>query len=801
MKNVLTALVVLLVISQSAHSQTRENFTVGGQSAFVITANTPAPGNPWIAYAPAVGGLPDWPSGFDAWMIDQYLGAGIAVAGVYAGDLSGSPAQRLGYTNLYNELVNNRGYAARCVFHARSRGGLLSYNWAADNPGKVAAIGGVFPVTNLLSYPGAGTAAAHYGISVTELTTNDHLYNPIERLLPLFNSGVKIFHIHGDSDGTVPLNLNSQITKDRYDALGGEMTLKVIPGGGHDYSLHWQTDPDLTAFVIAEALAAANTPGPPTLETLTSVVPADDSVDVATFSNLVATFSESIALTGSGSITLKNLSPGGADIPIALPGDVSIAGAVLTINPATDLVGEEEYAVEISSDAIEDLDAITNAYAGLLSTDTPNWSFTTAAPETTDSTVSTLDPADGTIGVPSIDVPVGANLVATFDEDIAIGTGNITIMDLDTPSQIAIPVGDGQVSISGTALTIDPSTPLSPGTNYAIQIDATAIDDLAGNSFAGISDNTTWNFTTQAQAPVVLANPSFEDDDVADSSHISSATGWTVAGAAGVHDFVASWTPQPTVGDQNGWVNGGGSLSQVTSHTITAGTVYTLTVDVGEYVGFSGSLATIRLFGSTSGLGTALSNINGTAELTGIDPANGFYTTDVTVTYTALPSDDPFEGQSLGIALIGESGTQVLFDNVRLDIPPTSSTFAGWISGYDVGGLTDWNDDPDGDNLFNGLEAWFGTHPGEFNAGLADLTTTGSVTTFTHPQNATPPSDLTGYYEWSPNLTNWYASGNGPGGGVTVTFSSDTTNTTTTVTATVSGAPDRVFMRAGVRQE
>jgi S-formylglutathione hydrolase FrmB len=238
MKHILKTLLGLLVLSQFASSQTRDDFTLGGLSAFVIVPDTPAPGNPWIAYAPSISGLPEWHtgSGFETWMFDQYFAEGIAVAGIYSGDLSGSPAQRAGYTLLYDELVGNRGYAPRCVFHVRSRGGLLGYNWAADNPGKVAAIGGIFPVTNLLSYPGAGTAAAHYGISVTELTTNDHLYNPIERLLPLFNSGVKMFHIHGDSDGTVPLNLNSQITKDRYDALGGTMTLKVIPGGGHDYS-------------------------------------------------------------------------------------------------------------------------------------------------------------------------------------------------------------------------------------------------------------------------------------------------------------------------------------------------------------------------------------------------------------------------------------------------------------------------------------------------------------------------------------------------------------------------------------
>ena len=112
----------------------------------------------------------------------------------------------------------------------------------------------------------------------------------------------------------------------------------------------------------------------------------------------------------------------------------------------------------------------------------------------------------------------------------------------------------------------------------------------------------------------------------------------------------------------------------------------------------------------------------------------------------------------------------------------------------------DFDDDSDGDRLANGLESWFGKHPGQWNSGLAIGSTVGLATTFTHPQNATPPNDLTGYYEWSPNLDVWYTSGTGPGGGATVTFSASTSGTTTTVTATASEAVERIFLRAGVMQ-
>ena len=109
--------------------------------------------------------------------------------------------------------------------------------------------------------------------------------------------------------------------------------------------------------------------------------------------------------------------------------------------------------------------------------------------------------------------------------------------------------------------------------------------------------------------------------------------------------------------------------------------------------------------------------------------------------------------------------------------------FAAWIVDPAFGLAVvdqDFDDDSDGDRLANGLESWFGTHPGQWNSGLAIGSTVGLATTFTHPQNATPPNDLTGYYEWSPNLDVWYTSGTGPGGGATVTFSANTSGTTTT---------------------
>lgn len=223
-----------------------------GQRAFVVLPPKSRSGiaQPWVWYAPTLAGLP---AEDENWMFRQFLDAGLAVAGIDVGESFGSPRGRAQFTTLYHELVQHRGFSPRSALLARSRGGLMLYNWAAEHPASVACVAGIYPVCNLSSYPGLAKACGAYALTETELATSLAKHNPIERIVPLAKAGIPILHLHGDNDEIVPLEQNSGELARRYRQHGGEMDLIVFAGQGHDYWPGWFHSQRLVEFVIAHA--------------------------------------------------------------------------------------------------------------------------------------------------------------------------------------------------------------------------------------------------------------------------------------------------------------------------------------------------------------------------------------------------------------------------------------------------------------------------------------------------------------------------------------------------------------------
>jgi pimeloyl-ACP methyl ester carboxylesterase len=229
----------------------RTRIAIGKHAGFLLQPPRPASDGtrPWVWYAPTIG---KYPNESNAWLLRQLLDRGFYVAGVDVGESYGSPAGRKVFTDFYHRVVRDYQLEPKARLLAQSRGGLMIYNWAAENPEKVHRIAGIYPVCDLRSYPGLVRAAPAYEMTSVELEKQLTQHNPIDRLQPLAKAGVPILHVHGDADRVVPLERNSQVVRERYDALGGKMKLIVVAGKGHAEIPDYFQEPQLLRFLAGD---------------------------------------------------------------------------------------------------------------------------------------------------------------------------------------------------------------------------------------------------------------------------------------------------------------------------------------------------------------------------------------------------------------------------------------------------------------------------------------------------------------------------------------------------------------------
>ena len=126
---------------------------------------------------------------------------------------------------------------------------------------------------------------------------------------------------------------------------------------------------------------------------------------------------------------------------------------------------------------------------------------TVASSDTTPPTATAFSPVDE-----ASEVAVGSNIVVTFSEPIARGTGNIV---LKTTAGVTVATYDAATSanidISGNTLTINPSSDLAKDTGYTVEFAAGSVKDTVGNPYVG---TTSYNFTTVAgTASVITLSP------------------------------------------------------------------------------------------------------------------------------------------------------------------------------------------------------------------------------------------------------------------------------------------------------
>jgi predicted esterase len=235
--------------SPGALPKSAETFEIGGRKAFVWAAPKSSAGKPWVWYAPTLGGV----SLVQRKMyFEGFLNAGISIAGFDLGEVRGSPASTEKFTEFYEAMVK-RGWSAKPILLGQSRGGMMTLAWAMRHPDKVRAWVGIYPVCNLASWPLKNSEAAtlkDFGMTRAELEARLAEFNPIDNLKGLLENKVPMFVVHGDSDVVVPYELNTGLLKERYEAGGGKITVKVIPGEGHKVGPSFFECGELVEFVV-----------------------------------------------------------------------------------------------------------------------------------------------------------------------------------------------------------------------------------------------------------------------------------------------------------------------------------------------------------------------------------------------------------------------------------------------------------------------------------------------------------------------------------------------------------------------
>jgi hypothetical protein len=167
------------------------------------------------------------------------------------------------------------------------------------------------------------------------------------------------------------------------------------------------------------------------------------------------------------------------------------AGMTLTFGLTTNLDVNTEYYVIVPEGAVTNTEATKEPFAGIL--DTYTWNFTTA---------------DVAVVVPELVewTPQGQiegnhpTFVMTFADNVMFKeAGNLTVTKMDS-TEAALTIAITADMIVDNTVTveyvIDSIGGLEVSSEYFVNVDGGVIENEAGVPWAGISDNTTWLFTT-----------------------------------------------------------------------------------------------------------------------------------------------------------------------------------------------------------------------------------------------------------------------------------------------------------------
>ena len=226
---------------------------------------------------------------------------------------------------------------------------------------------------------------------------------------------------------------------------------------------------------------------------------ADGRYRVGDVIEITVNFNETVAVTGIPSLTLKvgavekviNYSAGSGTNSLIFNYTVDVADAEADLDYAS------MTALSLSGGTIKD--TAGNDAVLILAAPAGEGSLSTNKDIVLDNVVPL---STGHVPIDTaIDIAVSDNITLTFNENIALGTGNIKLSSGSDSKVIDVKTDASQLSINGNTLTINPTDDLAKGLSiYTAVVEAGAVTDIAGNPYGGL----TTTFTTAMNTNVVI---------------------------------------------------------------------------------------------------------------------------------------------------------------------------------------------------------------------------------------------------------------------------------------------------------
>lgn len=240
---ILTAFGILLLFLSPASTNAQDSvfekfaiteFDFNGRNAKIVLPNKPNEERLWVWRARFWGHEPQT----DIALLEK----GFHVVYVDVSGLFGNDQAIEVWNNFYVYIVKGYNLNSKTVLEGMSRGGLIIYNWAAQNTDKVFCIYADAPVCDIKSWPGGLYSGKGSEVDwqecldvfgLDEESVLDFEGIPIETAMKVAKAKIPVLHVCGASDKIVPYEENTAKLEKKFKAAGGDIQIILKENVGH----------------------------------------------------------------------------------------------------------------------------------------------------------------------------------------------------------------------------------------------------------------------------------------------------------------------------------------------------------------------------------------------------------------------------------------------------------------------------------------------------------------------------------------------------------------------------------------